>query len=264
MPVTLKMGILIFILVIFALWPGRMSLDSSYTAYAIEVTQMDQIQTTGVSPEPRKYVRRNTKQRNHIVIIGASFAQGWNPGGIAGLIVVNKGVGGERSFEIHSRFEKDVISLNPKAVIIWGFINDIFGTRREEIKTSLAKIRENYKEMIRLAQDNGIIPILATEVTIRGPDRWSETLAGWVGRIFGKESYQDYVNKHVLAMNQWLREHAKTNDLLLIDLQPLLSDERGIREKEYATQDGAHISKHGYEKITTYTREILETYLKKL
>ncbi len=204
--------------------------------------------------------------RNHkidrIVVIGASFAAGWNPREIAGLTVINKGVGGEQSFEMLSRFDKDVTFLNPKAVIIWGFINDIFKSKREEIDGTMAKAGESFEEMVKMAQDNGIIPILAAELTIREKDSWTEPVARWVGGIPGKESYQNYVNEHVLAMNQWLREYAKAHDLLLLDLQAALSDRRGMRKKEYTTEDGMHISKKGYETLTFYARDVLVAHIK--
>ncbi len=208
-----------------------------------------------------KSATRNQKT-DRIVVIGASFAEGWNPGEIAGLTVINKGVGGEQSFEMLSRFDKDVTFLKPKAVILWGFINDILRSKREEIDITMAKIGEYFEKMVKVARANKIIPILASELTIRGKGGWAETLAEWVGGILGKESYRNYVNEHVLAMNQWLKEYAKSNDLLMLDLQAPLSDKRGIRKKEYAAEDGIHISQKGYETLTFYARNVLATYMK--
>ncbi len=210
-----------------------------------------------------KDMTHENRQKDLIIIIGASYAAGWNLERIVGLRVVNKGVGGEQSFEMRNRFEKDIISLNPRAVIIWGFINDIFNVNQEEIDATLEKTKNNFVEMVKLAQDNGIIPILTTDLTIRGKKSWPETLASWIGKILGKESYQDYVNKHVLAMNQWISKYAKAQDLPLLDLQPILSDEQGIRKREYAVEDGSHISPKGYDKLTSYTQKMLGDSLMK-
>ncbi len=73
----------------------------------------------------------------------------------------------------------------------------------------------------------------------------------------GKRGYQDYVNTHVLDMNQWIKQFASENDLITLDFQPLLSDENGIRKKEYATPDGSHISSAGYDKLSRYAQEVL-------
>lgn len=220
-----------------------------------------------------KEVKTNSKQPknvkiqnaglNRIAIIGASYVEGWNIQKIAEMTVVNKGISGEQSIEMRNRFAKDVVSLNPRAVIIWGMINDIFNANHEGIDTALEKTKDNFITMVKLAQDNGIIPILTTELTIRGKASWSETIANSIGKILGKKSYQDYVNKHVLAMNQWIRSYANDQNLLLLDLQHLLSDEQGLRKKEYAVADGSHISPYGYEKLTSYTQTKIEDYLAK-
>ncbi|MEF9426570.1 MAG: SGNH/GDSL hydrolase family protein [Candidatus Mariimomonas ferrooxydans] len=126
----------------------------------------------------------------------------------------------------------------------------------------MAKAKASIREMVELAKGNGIIPVLATEVTIRGKDSWSETVAGWVGWILGKKSYQDYVNKHVIATNKWIKEFAKKNNIIVLDFQTLLSAKDGYRKKEYAQPDGSHISQKGYEKISKYTDEVLSNYYK--
>ncbi len=61
-----------------------------------------------------------------IVVLGASYAQGWALDPIAGSTVVNAGVAGETSSEMVARFKDDVLARTPRAVVIWGFINDIF------------------------------------------------------------------------------------------------------------------------------------------
>lgn len=211
----------------------------------------------------KKDVRRDLGQKKDcIVFIGASYARGWNLTEIADITIVNNGIAGEQSFEMLSRFNEDVIFLKPTAVIIWGFINDIFRSKREEIGATIERAKKSYEEMVKLTQENGITPILATEVTIRPRHSWSETLASWVGRLLGKKSYQDYVNQHVLAMNQWVKEYARRHHLLLLDLQPVISDKHGKRKKEYATEDGSHISSKGYEKLTLYARNQLLGYFK--
>ena len=40
--------------------------------------------------------------------------------------VINRGVAGQQSFELLARFDNDVVPERPRAVILWGFINDIF------------------------------------------------------------------------------------------------------------------------------------------
>lgn len=190
-----------------------------------------------------------------MVIIGASYVRAWPVQELGGKRVVNKGVNGEQSFEMLERFQDDVLALKPKAVVIWGFINDVHRTKRDGIDAAMAKARESIAEMARLARANGIEPILATEVTIRGKDDLRSTLAGWAGAVLGKTSYQEYVNGHVLETNRWIRNYARENSILLLDFQPLIADEKGFRKKEFATEDGTHISAAAYEKLTAYAQE---------
>jgi lysophospholipase L1-like esterase len=195
-----------------------------------------------------------------IVLIGASYAKGLSLDEIDDMRFINKGVSGEQSFEMLSRFDEDVILMKPKAVIIWGFINDIFRSDRQNIDASLERVKTSFEQMVKLSKDNEIIPILATEVTVRPKDSWKESLAGWIGGLLGKESYQDYVNQHVMDVNKWLRNYADQHDLLLLDLHAVISEGNGRRQKEYATKDGSHISQKGYEKLTEYAHGVLEQY----
>jgi lysophospholipase L1-like esterase len=200
------------------------------------------------------------QKKDLVVVIGASYAKGWSAEELGGMAVVNKGINGEQSFEMLARFERDVIMLNPRAVIIWGFINDFFRSSRADIDVTIKKTKDNIIRMIKEAKNHNIIPVLATEVTITGQDSWSERFAGVIGWLLGKESYQDYINKHVVAVNEWISEIAARNDYLVLDLKSVLADEKGVRKRKYAAPDGSHISLEGYEAINNYANEVLGDY----
>ncbi|TFH27971.1 MAG: hypothetical protein E4H00_09075 [Myxococcales bacterium] len=185
---------------------------------------------------------RETSRRERLVVIGASYARGWTDDSGGKFAIVNKGVDGEQSFQMLARFKRDVLDERPDVVIIWGFINDIFGSSREGIDPTLERTRRNITKMVDLARANGIKPVIATEVTIRGRSGVKETIASWIGRIKGGESYQAYVNRHVLRTNQWIREYSLEQRIQLLDFQPLLADGEGRRKREYAREDGSHLS----------------------
>jgi len=94
-----------------------------------------------------KKTRNSNSDNKTLVVIGASYTRGWNISEIAGLKVVNKGVNGNQSSEMLARFQADVIAVKPRAVIIWGFINDIFGSKRDEVNDTLEKVKEHYKKI---------------------------------------------------------------------------------------------------------------------
>lgn len=185
-----------------------------------------------------------------IVVIGASYAEGWKSQPIAGFRFINKGITGQQSFEMLARFQTDVIDAKPHAVIIWGFINDIFRSDRERIDQTLTRTQESLMAMIRAAKTANVTPILATEVTIRGKDEWRETVAGLIGGFLGKTSYHEYVNGHVMRINRWIRETSSREGVLLLDFEAALSDDHGLRRKDFAQPDGSHISTQGYEALS--------------
>jgi lysophospholipase L1-like esterase len=212
------------------------------------------------SSEPPDDVRANRSEgitmsdgpREIVVILGASYAKGWNPGPAAGVEYVNKGVSGEQSHEMLARFDEDVVALKPRAVILWGYINDIHRGDRNRVEQIKERAKQSFERMVELARANGIEPILATEATLRGKDSWTERLAEFLGGLLGKNSYQDYVNEHVRELNVWLRGYAEQNGVFLLDLEPVLSDESGRRRPEYAREDGSHISAAGYDALTSH------------
>lgn len=202
------------------------------------------------------------KTTKTLVIIGASYAGGWKPQKpVAGYQVVNKGVSGQQSFEMLNRFETDVVALKPDAVIIWGFINDVFRNDRDQIDQTLKRVRESLLEMVESARKAGIRPILATEVTIRGKAGFGETVGSFIGELLGKESYQDYINGQVIQTNRWMRDMAAREQIALFDYEAILSDGSGVRKKEFAKDDGSHITSAGYEAITEYTERQLKDWV---
>lgn len=197
-----------------------------------------------------------------IVLLGASYAAGWNLDGIAGLTVINRGVGGQQSWEMLERFDRDVASEQPRAVIIWGHINDVFRASPEGVDAAVARTRSSVEQMIARARSARIEPVLATEVTIGGTGHWRETLSSLITWARGKQSYVDYINGHVTAVNDWLRQLAQRERLALLDLQPVLADSAGRRRLEFSKEDGSHITPRGYEALSQYARPILEQHFR--
>ena len=202
----------------------------------------------------------SSNERRPLVILGASYAASWKLADLDGIPVVNAGVPGQQSFEMLARFDSDVVAVRPRAVVLWGFINDLF--RATDTTQALARVRESYTEMTKGARAHGIEPLIATEVTIRPPNTLVENLMSMVGSLLGKPSYQDRINAQVIETNQWLRELARREGLLVLDLQSTLAGADGRRRREFANDDGSHISAQGYEALTNYARPMLSSRLR--
>lgn len=225
---------------------------------------------TGAADGPAVPKTTPSTQMNHptsknvgpIVLLGASYAQGWRMSSVGSVPVINRGIAGQQSFELLQRFESDVVPAEPRAVILWGFINDIFRAPPNGIEQAQARIRDSYTQMIAAARARGIEPILATEVTARpGNGSFMDTVASFIGTLRGKPSYQDQINTHVLANNQWLIELGAREGILVLQLQSVLAEPGGRRRKQFAQPDGSHITASGYDMLTAYATPILEEFL---
>lgn len=193
-----------------------------------------------------------TPSNGSVVVIGASYAGGWPIESISGLPVVNKGVGGQESHEMQARFAEDVVAAGPRYVLIWGFINDIFRTDLDHAEIRLAQSREDYRRMTELAREAGIQPVLATEITMAKSPGLVNSLRYWFDGLRGKASYAERVNRHVMAMNAWIRDYAAANDIPVLDFERVFADADGWRRPAFATEDGSHVTADGYAALTAY------------
>lgn len=193
-----------------------------------------------------------TARSESVVVIGASYAGGWPIESIGGMPVVNKGVGGQESHEMLARFTDDVVAAGPRYVLIWGFINDIFRTDLGHAEIRLAQSREDYRRMIELARKAGIQPVLVTEITMARSPGLVNALRYWFDGLRGKASYAEQVNRHVMAMNAWIRDYAAANDIPVLDFERVFADSDGWRHPAFATEDGSHVTAEGYVALTAY------------
>lgn len=196
------------------------------------------------------------------MLLGASYAQAWPLREVKGVPVVNRGVGGQQSFELLERFDRDVVALRPRAVILWGFINDLFRAPGGELEPTLARVRATYMDMIGRARASGIAPILATEVTIRPrAEGWFEQLTVFAAGILGRRGYADHINTQVQALNRWIRDTGTRERLLVLEFDATLSEPGGRRHPRYALPDGSHITTAGYDALTSYATPLLEEFI---
>lgn len=187
-----------------------------------------------------------------VVLLGASYAEGLKLAQLAGRALVNKGVGGEESGGMLDRFQTDVVDVDPEMVILWGFINDIFRSDRAKMADTITKVKNNYMAMVALARENGIVPVLVTEITMSRRPGVKERVMDWVAGVMGKTSYQDFINGHVMEVNRWMKEYAEQNGLKLLDFQALLAEGGVMRVMTNAQADGSHVSERGYALIADY------------
>jgi lysophospholipase L1-like esterase len=100
--------------------------------------------------------------------------------------VLNRGINGQRSDEILSRFGRDVVAARPVVVIILAGVNDIYQRRRMEA------IQRNLATMYELAEKEAIVPLAATVLPYNeaGPAESTkiQELNGWIERTANQKS----------------------------------------------------------------------------
>lgn len=213
-------------------------------------------------PEMRSRVETSAQQRadntGPLVILGASYAGNWKIASVGDVAVVNAGAPGERTIQVLERFDRDVSAQQPRAVLVWGFINDIFAA--DDPAGASAQVKVNYTKMVERSRAAGIEPILATELTMRSTDGWLDTGRALIGRLRGRTSYRDRINQQVIALNQWVEEFGRSQGLLVLDFHSTLADAGGGRHPEFATDDGSHVTEAGYRALTDYADAVLSRH----
>jgi len=193
-----------------------------------------------------------------VLIIGASYAAGWDLRSVSGAPVINRGVAGQQSAEMLERFAHELRETVPRAVIIWGFINDISRSPADKIEETPTSAGNHFAQMVNIALAEGVEPILATELTMGLQGGWTAQTADWIGWVLGKEAYPDRVNRYVMAGNIRLWQLARHHGLLMLDFQAVLADRSGRRRRQFTQDDGSHVTPLAYAALTEYARPILE------
>jgi hypothetical protein len=123
--------------------PGRLFLPISVSLLVLFVVAFPR-ETAG--PQPR------------VVLLGDSITSKWQAlagAEISGLQVINRGVPGDVAAHMLSRFDRDVVVLNPRVVVILGGTNDL-------LRVPLPAIEHNLESMADKAERNGIRVVLAS------------------------------------------------------------------------------------------------------
>ena len=173
-----------------------------------------------------------------VVFMGNSIIEGWkqaDPDFFSDPKLLNRGIGGQTTPQMLSRFEKDVLDVNPKAVLILAGTNDIAGNTGE---IALTEILDNIDEMAQMASKDHIQVILCSVLPAfdypwragRRPD------------------------EKIPALNQLIRELAEAQNLYYLDFFTVMADDRNGLPKDLA-EDGVHPTPKGYSVMRNLTLE---------
>lgn len=145
----------------------------------------------------------------------------------ANLPVLNIGFSGNLTSNMLNRFDNDVLSFNPKILVIMGGVNDIrTGVKSETVINNLTSIKQK-------CQQHNIIPVFLT-VTSVNPSRMKSVINLDISEGWDKER---------LKINEWIEKQPYH-----VDVASGLMDEQGYLADNMTT-DGLHPDFEGKKHI---------------
>ena len=159
--------------------------------------------------------------------------------------IKNKGISGDTTGGMLSRFREDVISEKPKIAFIMGGSNDVISG------ADLGVPQSNIMAMVHQARGNMITPILGLPTKIDV----DEVIEEW-------SSFTDYekISKQLYKYNNWLKKFSKAFEIDYIDFNisiNRLSDE----ELHNIYLDGLHFNAKGHELMAKIFIDKIKTYI---
>ena len=154
-------------------------------------------------------------------------------------VFTNKGITGELTSEMLGRFDTDVVSQNPDAVIVLGGSNDL-GWGYEP-----STVAENLQEMYGNALANDIEPVSCTVPSVRGFDEGIEPR---------------------LELNRLIKSCAAEMEIACADLFSATCDQPTNRLKQEYSEDGLHMTSEGYRALgdTIFSEAVRGIILRRL
>lgn len=158
---------------------------------------------------------------------------------------VNRGINGDTTIGMLSRFFKDVVSIKPEYCFILGGTNDLL------LGKNIDSIYDNLIIMIKDCMINEIAPIVLSPPYISEKEaelKWS--------------SYPNYsdINKDLLALNNKLENYCNLNNLLFVDL--FNTTKTSFFNNEDIYLDGIHFNNLGHNLIYSKINQIFKNIAK--
>ena len=193
-----------------------------------------------------RYESKNESLTVHpkVVFMGNSITDCWAdtvPAFFADNNFVGRGISGQVSSQMLVRFQEDVISLQPKVVVICCGTNDI---AQNNGYISLEHILQNIKSMCELARANKIKPVVCSTLPAKR-FKWRPEMKP---------------ANDIIRLNEMIKEYAKENKIPYVDYHSALKDEENGLPLKYS-KDGVHPNAQGYAVMERVIMPILKKVL---
>jgi lysophospholipase L1-like esterase len=183
----------------------------------------------------------SASSEHRVVFMGNSITQGWSetdPAFFNGKPYINRGISGQTTPQMLSRFQVDVVNVLPTVVVILAGTNDIAGNSGP---TTVKKIQGNIASMAQLAKTNGIQVVLCSVLPVY------------------KYPWSQAVNPidSISSLNSLIKTYAQENEMIYADFySPMVNEQKGLKT-EYSG-DGVHPNLAGYRVMNPIVEEAID------
>lgn len=187
----------------------------------------------------------SSESARHIVLLGASVGEAWNiPGlpdriGSSGYVFEYMGeYSADKSKKLTSILERE--QEKPDVIII------------KECAAYFPAGSDGLKPLIKgwvgECRDAGVVPVLATVVPVV---RSFSLRVFLLNLLHGKWVYPRGTFEAIIEFNDWVREYAREEGLVVLDLEAALRTSPSDRHLNgrYARKDGLHINERAYGEL---------------
>ena len=176
-----------------------------------------------------------------MTVSGSNVTTRFHPGFFTGNGYLDKGISGQNTTQMLTRFQEDVIDLNPQVVVIMAGTNDLAqGVSKDDIVANIAS-------MASLATGVGIKVVLCT-VTPNN-DTYS--------RLNPKNK-----GPHIIELNGMLKDHAVAKGYTWCDYwSSLVADDGLAMKEEYWLYDHLHPNPDAYSVMEGIIKPIIDSLL---
>ena len=184
---------------------------------------------------------KTVTERPVAVLFGDSITRNWYKNDKEWLEehhFIGRGIGGQTTMQMLSRFRPDVIELKPEYVVILAGINDI---ARNNGYIKVENIFKNLVSMVELAIYNDIKPVMCT-LTPAGE-------IGWRKRIGDPRPSID-------SLNTMIKDYACSHNIPFVDYNKAMRTEDGAMDPAYVT-DAVHPNLAGYKVMEKVLLDLL-------
>jgi lysophospholipase L1-like esterase len=188
-------------------------------------------------------IRPPKSGENRVVFLGDQVTENWSDF-FPGRPYLNRGIASQTTPQMLVRFRQDVISLQPRVVVIQGGSNDLAGVTGPATEGTIS---ENIQSMVELAKLHNIRVVLASVTPVCDCAGVKQTGLRPQGKIIG--------------LNGWIKDYAARSGSVYLDYYAGLAEGRNF--KQDLTADGLAPNAAGYRVMAPLAEKAIQEALQK-